>query len=373
MRSSSLKNHTVLNLAIRSGSVYAQVLSVDTKGRQEVLESEVQHVFFEDIKSSKKYTDKITATVESVVTTIVERLRQDRGVDVEYVAVYYSSPWFTSDLKKFDFTPDEGHALFTKDTMKDVLLESSRELKEEYKDNEELKPIEQHISNINLNGYDLVHPYGKEYRTGMITILTTWVSQAFQEKLIDSLRTILQHKRILHFSFPYSLIATVDYDTDTRFCILDVHGEITDVIFMKDDIVESIQSIPVGTNHLLTAMNQKTFTSHKEKKDFLTMMNKKYIDLQTAETHQNTCEAEVLRWYESLMNIPYFKMTQDYIILAEQPFQYLFEECLSREKSMRSHRQIGDGIEEEYILQQTALFWKKYTKLHPEHLHRLQK
>jgi hypothetical protein len=373
MSSSSLKNHTVLNLTIRSGAIYAQVIFNDRKGNQEILQSEVQHVFFEKIKTSKKYINKITTTLDSVVGTILERLRRDNGMQVDYVAVYYSSPWFTSDLKRFDITPEEGRALFTKDTMKEVLLESSRELKEEYKSNEHLKPIEQHISNINLNGYDLVDPYGKEYLTGMVRILTTWVSQEFQEKVIQSIKVACQHTKILHFSFPYSLITTLDYDTDTRFCILDVHGEITDVIFMKDDIVESIQSIPIGTNHLLTAMNKKAFASHQEKKTFLEMMTKKYIDHQTAETHQNTCEAEVLRWYESLMNIPYFKMTQDYIILSEQPFQYLFEECLSRERGMKSHGQPGGAEGEMYILKQTALFWGKYAKLHPEHIHRLQK
>ena len=373
MLSSSLKSHTVLNLIIRSGAVYAQILSVDKKGRQQVLDSEVQHVFFEEVKSSEKYMHKISATIESAVTHITERLQKSKNPNVDYVAVYYSSPWFTSDLKEFDVTSSKGSTTFTKDTMKKVLLESSKELKEEYAHNGDLKPIEQHISNVNLNGYDVVHSYGKEYLTGVVTILTTWVPRLFQENIVQLLETLLHHKKVLHFSFPYTLITTLQYNTYTRFCILDVHSEITDVIFMKDNIVESIQSVPVGTNHLLSAMNHGPFETHKEKKDFLLMMTKKYIDIQEAESHKNVCESEVLRWYESLMNIPHFKMTQDYIILAEQPFQYLFEECLSREKNMQSHKKKEETSEEEYALRQTALFWAKYTKTHPEHLHRLQK
>ncbi len=316
--------------------------------------------------------EKITKTAESVVTKIVERLRVQNKVDVDYVAVFYSSPWFTSDLKRFDISPTEGQALFEKETMKEILEESARELKQEYKENEYLRPIEQHISNMNLNGYDLVDPYGKEYTTGVVTILTTWVSLAFQETLVQTLQSICQHKKILHFSFPYALIATLDYKTETRFCILDVHSEITDIIFMKDEVVESIQSIPVGTNHLLTAMNQKIFTSNQEKMNFLEMITKKYIDQQSAEVHKNICEAEVLRWYESLMNIPYFKSTYDYVILAEDPFKFLFEECLSREKSVYTH-ELSEEAEGGYVLKHAALFWDKYAKTHPEHLHRLQK
>ncbi len=373
MRSSSLKNHTVLNITIRSGAVYAQVLSVTDKGKRDVLQSETQYVFFENVKSSKKYMSMIVKSVESVSTAIVERFRVENQGDIDYVAVYYSSPWFTSDFKKFDITPEEGQALFSKDTMQEVLVESSRELKQEYKENENLKPIEQHISNVNLNGYDLINPYGKEYSTGTITILTTWVSYEFQKKIVSSLEKLCQHKRILHFSFPYTLISTLEYEVDTRFCVLDVHEEITDVIFMKNDIVESVQSVPVGSNHLLTAMNQKAFTSNQEKKKFLEMITKKYIDQQAAEVHQNKCEAEVLRWYESLMNIPYFKMTQDYIILSEEPFRMLFEDCLSREKGVQSHSISGETEDYHYVFNQTALFWEKYTKIHPQHLHRLQK
>jgi len=372
MRSSSLKSHTILNVVVRSGAIYAQILSVDEKGRQRILQTEDKYVFFEDIRTSEKYMEKITKTVESVVTKIVERLRVQNKVDVDYVAVFYSSPWFTSDLKRFDISPTEGQALFEKETMKEILEESARELKQEYKENEYLRPIEQHISNMNLNGYDLVDPYGKEYTTGVVTILTTWVSLAFQETLVQTLQSICQHKKILHFSFPYALIATLDYKTETRFCILDVHSEITDIIFMKDEVVESIQSIPVGTNHLLTAMNQKIFTSNQEKMNFLEMITKKYIDQQSAEVHKNICEAEVLRWYESLMNIPYFKSTYDYVILAEDPFKFLFEECLSREKSVYTH-ELSEEAEGGYVLKHAALFWDKYAKTHPEHLHRLQK
>lgn len=371
MSSSRLKKHTVLNLTIRSASIHGQVLNVDEKGRVEALQSEVQFIFFEAIKDSEEYTLKIQNTLKETVRIIVERLRQEDHKEVDYVALFYSSPWFFSDLRKFDLTPDKP-VVFSQKTMEDILLESSGELKTAYRDNQNLRPIEQHISNINLNGYDLINPYGKEYSIGSITLLTTWVPRNFQKKIIETIQGICQHTRILHFSFPYSLITTIETNSQMRFCVLDVHEEITDVIFMQNSIIESIQSVPVGTNHLLKKMNEKSFPSEKAKQDFLEMIRQKYIDQKTSDVHKNVCEAEILRWYQSLINIPYFKTTDDYIILAQEPFKGLFKECLEKEKGFEPLSE-QNTFENDHVFQQTALFWSKYTFLHPEHLHRLQK
>lgn len=370
MPRSSVKKHTVLNLIIRSSSVYAQVLFVDGKGRSEVLQTEITPIFLEGIKDSKEYTIKIIQEVNNTLVELNQRFRKEDGGSIDYIAVYHSSPWFSSDVRTFDVSSEKDSVVFTKDTMKSVLRESAQSLKDEYKKDGTVKPIEQHISNIQLNGYDITEPYGKKYQTGLVSLITTWVDHSFQTDVLQVLGREFPHAQILHFSFPYSLITTMDTLPETRTCILDVHGEVTDIVFVKDNIIESMQSIPVGTNHLLKSMNHDSFTSQKQQKRFLDMISKDYIDQKASEEHKNVCEAEVLKWYESLINVPYFKVSESYVILTEEPFRSFFEECLQKQKGIEIQQNIDV---QSYVFESTGKFWIRYTQTHPKHLHRLQK
>ncbi len=371
MSSSRLKNHTVLTVIIRSGSIHARVFSVDKKGGHIIHKTHIEQVYLGNVENSDQYTEKVELTVKNLTQNIVEEVRGDEGPEIDFVAVFYSSPWFTSEFRSYPLDPEIATE-FTKDTMKEILIESSKTLKDEYKENTELKPIEQHISTISLNGYNITDPYGKVYTSGSVDILTTWVSKKFQDTIISAVKVACQHSKILHFSFPYILMTTLDHKTETRFCVLDVHSEITDIIFMKNSIVETIESVPVGTNHLLKAMNQDSFGSAQDKRDFLEQLNKKYLDPSSVSSQKKVCEAEILRWYESLMNVQNFNTTESYTILAEQPFRFLFEQCLEKEKGVRSLYLNGD-VEENHIFGQTDIFWHNYIELHPEHLERLQK
>lgn len=373
MASARIKNHTVLSLIIRSGSVHARISSVSEKRGHETIRTHIENVFLSNVQDSKGYIKKIQDAVKNVLQTIAEEARKEDGcTEVDYIAVYYSSPWFTSDFLTFPIGNGETHEIFSKETMSEVLRQSGEILHSEYQDNKKLKPIEQHISTINLNGYDVTKPYGKSFLTGEISLLATWISQEFQENIIKTIMQVCQHGRILHFSFPYALISSLEHKSEARFCILDVHSEITDMIFMKNSIVEKIESVPVGTNHLLKKMNHGTFSDEQAKKDFLNQLYKKYLDPAMVEEQKNVCEAEILRWYESLMNVPFFKVTDDYIILADQPFQFLFQQCLEKEKGIPSLYQ-GEDVEKEHVFSQTDLFWLKYIHHYPEHLERLQK
>ena len=213
-----------------------------------------ESVVHDDIDVAR-FVSESTHRLQEVVETI-------KSVDPHHpsdIQVVLASPWYSSQTRTITYTKPQPFVCTKK------LIESliTAEVSHALKDAQGLFGpdailIEQHIAGIKLNGYHTQVPYGKKVTSLECSLIMTTASKSVLVGFRDTLHRAYGDRPV---RFTTSAIATFVVMRDRTkhlddAVVIDIGEEITDVAFVRQGVILSQHSFPVGTYALYRAVTK---------------------------------------------------------------------------------------------------------------------
>ena len=167
------------------------------------------------------------------------------------IVCVFSSLW--SDTQSINASFVNREKFVVTDSIMDNLLAQIHEGSKEEKKNKEVIIEEVVISSL-LNGYPTRLPLGKETQSIKVTFLESTISEELNTKISDVIHNVFSPEIPLLLR-SFTLVAfTIIRDTfeDIRdFLIVDVTGEITEIVVVHDYVLGDTLSFPYGKNTIV--------------------------------------------------------------------------------------------------------------------------
>jgi len=113
--------------------------------------------------------------------------------------------------------------------------------------------IEKKMIQVSLNGYPTHNPYNKKAHQIETAFCMSFVPADIMEKINRAVEKTFNFRKVTPHSFAllsYSAIRNM-FHTERDFISLDVHGELTDVLIVKNNLLVHTFSFPFGTHTLI--------------------------------------------------------------------------------------------------------------------------
>ena len=185
-------------------------------------------------------------------------------LDIDTAHVIFSSPWYASKIV-LDKQANERPITLDHKFFDQILDSKERTFENEIISSPKTRilgsihAIERELLQVKLNGYVTNDPLMKKATDISSSILISVVSHDLFIKISNKIKDQLHINHIFAHSFPFvawSALSLISKHEDT-YVMLDIAGEMTDIVTVKDGVIEKIYSIELGRNALIRALAVK--------------------------------------------------------------------------------------------------------------------
>lgn len=205
-----------------------------------------------------RFPIKDAATGNALLSTAMTALHKTAGEltksgkkQIGVACVILASPWFSSFSQSFCVEKDEEVVVSEKflDELADRQVNAT--VKKNARNN--LTIIEKAISDIKLNGYRTSVPYLKSAKTVEISVYASSAPMEMQQRIESEIYKVIHPASVVFHTLPFFAWNTVArlLSPNDDFFLIDVGGEISDVLISRRGAISTLASFPVGTNHLV--------------------------------------------------------------------------------------------------------------------------
>lgn len=199
----------------------------------------------------------INKMMQKALSEVIKLLTENHRIDS--IDVILSSPWVLSNSKtiKIDF-PEMTE--IKEETITNIIDSEKNKLENKFKDDNkstnienDLNYIEQKIFNIRLNGYSVNQYIGKKAKDIEISFAMTLSSTTILNKISEIIEKTIHIKKIQYHSgllLNYIALRRI-IPEQNDYIYLHIHGELTDVIIVKNGLCANIASFPLGIMNLI--------------------------------------------------------------------------------------------------------------------------
>lgn len=178
-----------------------------------------------------------------------------------------------------------------------------------------------------LNGYEIGNPFGKKAKRADLIILSSSLEADVAGKVEKTLRHAFHNNHVVTTAFaPMSYAVIRDmYPHEKDFLVVDVTGEATDFIFVKQGILTDVSSIPQGAHALITSLKKENNTCPVEPSGLPTLMKQDQEGPQknTEQEAWKSAVSTVLRDFKTRHALP-----RSVFLLADEPIRAFMEGLL---------------------------------------------
>lgn len=338
------KERVVVLFDIGSASIAVGLLLLAPEKKPTLLYHTRRSMEFQKRLNFDRFFGSMKKTLSEVGNDLVKNglphLHMDKKESLKLDAVLctYASPWYLSTTKVITVHEREPVTL-TREFVQNILdrEEKSLEGKGTYMGDLEkhLSVIERTVTGIQLNGYDVESPYGRDAQQIQITASITAVPHAVREGVEEVITNIIQGVGIVHHSF--GVVATQAIQElvpkQKDFLFVDVSGEVTDVVRVEGGAVTHAISFPFGTQEMLRGITRDMKVDVHEAETLATMYEEKRLHEKARSTLSKLYEKLEMRWREEMSSalsriVPAEMMPRHVYITAHTVFAPTFERFL---------------------------------------------
>ena len=178
--------------------------------------------------------------------------------NIKDIFCVFSSLWCVYGISVANFIKEKSFIIserFISDNIKNSETELKKLLQNKLNQNNIPDPIlmEKNIIQTLLNGYNVNKPYGKETNRIDITLFMSMISDEIRRKVRDIIEKIFNTDNILYNSFALaSFSVTRDvFSAEKDFLLMDISGEVSDIMLIRDDVIVKTSTFPLGSNFLI--------------------------------------------------------------------------------------------------------------------------
>lgn len=255
------KNRSDLNkyslvFSINSGNVAGAIVRVTDKPGVEVINY---------TKIMLAVTTRATAStrllsLQSALNTLLVRLQTNGLNKYSIDSAYYifSTPWSVSQTKTIRAKENQAFKI-TADYLKRIIDEHEQNFQTEIAVHGRI--IERKIIQYKLNGYIVDEIVGKMARELEISIFSTVIPEDILQLVEDAVSKIVRVKNNFCHSLSLSIFSVIRdiYPFRDDFVHIDMGDELTDIVVVKDGVMSTGATFPLGRNNFVQALaeNQK--------------------------------------------------------------------------------------------------------------------
>lgn len=310
-----------LLINLSSGLVNA-ALFLQSKEKDSIIATSEKNFYSNDKKTGKEYEDNLIKSIDFVLKDVMKKkskysITSSQPDIIENVYINLSTPWYQSKIKNISVKKDKNFTL-SKKILNNLLKKTQNP---EY-NIENYSIIEDKIISVTVNGYVVDNPFNKRINSFSLTNYVSYISKDLFNKIEDKIKNIINVPNINFITHPVINLSVIKniFGRSSNIIVIDVSEENSEVMFIRNTILEDLVSIPIGTNFYIRELQKKYKIDHKSTlakiemylEDRIEKNQKKYF-----EKHIDIINSEFIKIFD--------KAISDLVKRAKTPcFQFLF-------------------------------------------------
>jgi len=249
-------NDEIIILDIGSASVAGSRVVISTDKKKIDFKDSVRHeANFKNRISFKVFFEEIEGALKNTLIG----LKKSNNRPVGKIVCFLSSPFYLSKTKTLVYTQKSpfvvNNKLINKLMAKEAeeFLVSRKKIYPEIADDENCL-IESKIMAVRLNGYSVASVDSQSAVKLEIDGYLSLSSKAVTHRLTEIINQTGLGKNVIFHSFAFAGFSTlrdIDDDDDDTFVLLDISGELSDLIFSLKGVLLENLSFPIGKNYII--------------------------------------------------------------------------------------------------------------------------
>lgn len=348
----SNKEGVVAVFDIGSASVGGALVRLSKNNKPKILYSVRKPMTFQDELDVKKFTISMLRALNSTVLDLETKglvhlnFRKMNNKEINRAFCFISSPWNVSQTKVIKMNKPEAFTV-SEELMKSMVEGEVSEFlnfeKGEYANilgtDNEVEIIDKKIVQIRLNGYRTNNPYKKKVKNVEAFLLMSLASKNVVDSIQKSIEKVLHTEEFYIQSFTLaSFLSLRDmFRSEDDFVFLDVSGELTDISFIKDDVILETQSFPVGRNAFIREVMKDFKITHKGAVSLLNAYKEGKIDKTTSVKLKEIIDKIKKDWVKFLEDGMFILsrgsiLPRTIFIMADDDVNWIFRDVIKKEK-----------------------------------------
>ena len=229
---------------------------------------------------------------------VLERV-SSKSIKIRKVFCVLSSPWFLSttkivtSVKPLPFTVDEIFVGRLVEDEKRLFLDKIKTA-----DTSDETVLEAKIVTIKLNGYEISKPYGQRASSVEVMLYLS----ASPKSLMESIESTI-HKHFTFKAFECHTMPLVTFSTmrnleglNDQYLVVEVGGEVTDIMLVKRGLLVETLSIPMGKNAFLLQSAKALKTIPQVTRSFIKARAEGKMDKAFSEKLKKSLDIAEMKW-----------------------------------------------------------------------------
>ncbi len=250
---------------IGSAFVEAQIVDFNSSHKAKILFNTKNIIKinkeFKPEKFLKEANDCLKKTCEDLIQA---SWFQKDEINIEDIQLVFSFPWYSVKAEKISFANKKPFTVSRKkieeaieQTVEEFLEENEAKKQKDIMENELL--MERKCLQTSLNGYSVEKLKDKKATLLGADIFLSILSKKAHDEFTKTLFEFFNEREVYFHSLTLSLFTSIrdEFSEKGRFAILNMEGEITEIIFVSDGVIKKVSSFPIGYNSMIRDVAEK--------------------------------------------------------------------------------------------------------------------
>lgn len=299
------KNNCIAVFDIGSASVGGVSLQQKKNKVPQIISSTRKPVDF----SKKMSPSRTWKTIHDAFFSVSENLKKSSSKTPDLALCVFSSPWYVSQTRVIRIKREAPFRV-TEQLVKKIIEEEKKNFKKTWrgtawKEKNEGVFFEQVAIKTILNGYDVNNPFGKNVLNMELYAYLSFGSDFIKESIKENILNYIKPDNVYMHSFPFVLFSVLKYLADTKngFLLVDISGEITDVFYVKNNIIKEVSSFPKGENFFARRLASALNVDITEARSALSQYIKKELQEKLSKKVGDVLQGAGEEWGNELKNL----------------------------------------------------------------------
>ena len=247
---------------IGSGSISGGIIKFTEEPGENIIYYAKEAIPFQPEISVSKHLDLMKQSLATLAEKIHSEgikqinLGKKKGLVIDRVFYFFSSPWNISQTKTIRIKENRPFKV-TKKYLNRVMDEQEEQLETDI--SKFGKIIERKIIQVKIDGHEVTDFYNQITKDLEISLFFSVVPGEVLQTVEESVSKTFNIKNIWCHSSSLSIFSIIRnlFPKKEDFIHIDISEEITDISIIKNNIVSSNISIPLGRNHLIRKLSQE--------------------------------------------------------------------------------------------------------------------
>ncbi len=261
---------------------------------------------------SVRILKKILNLAHEIVSHLVKISGHHNIANIHYIL---SSPWILSELRTIKIKYDSDKKI-TREIIDEMINREIENIPAKF----DAYVFEKKIFEIKLNGYSVIMYEGRSAHTLEVSFSSSFGSKRFMDNLKHEIdRVIHIHKHSFHSALLTQYISLGNiFSSKKEYIYMHIHGELTDIVVVKDGLCRHISSFPCGVKTLLRKLAHETGDSIESADSLLILYQNNKLRESEKKKSQKIIELLLSDWIQ--MCLKSFRNSFDIIHIPKTVF-----------------------------------------------------